>query len=85
VLLPTVVALLGKESLMLVLTRHAGEKIVLPGLGITIQVLAVKRGGVRIGVDAPPEVPVLREELADARRSFAPPLGQRSARELCPV
>jgi carbon storage regulator CsrA len=68
---------------MLVLTRHAGERIILPGLRITIQVLAVKRGGVRIGVDAPPEVPVLREEIADACRSFALPLGHGSARELC--
>src|SRR5260370_33354827 len=75
-------ALLGKESLMLVLTRHAGEKIILPGLGITIQVLAIKRGGVRIGADTPPEIPVLREEIADARRSCALPLGHDPARGL---
>ena len=67
---------------MLVLTRHAGEKVVLPGLGITIQIVAIKGGGVRIGVDAPPEVLVLRDEIAQARQSFN---YHRSATQLCPA
>ena len=48
---------------MLVLSRRTQEKIVIPGLGITIHVVSVKSGAVRIGIEAPPDVPVFREEL----------------------
>ena len=48
---------------MLVLTRRVNEKIVLPSLGVTVQVLSVSRGAVRLGVAAPAEVKVFREEL----------------------
>jgi carbon storage regulator CsrA len=48
---------------VLVLTRRPNEKIVLPGLGVTLQVLAVKGNIVRIGVEAPREVKVVRKEL----------------------
>jgi carbon storage regulator CsrA len=48
---------------MLVLSRRLGEKIVLPSLGVTVQVLALRRGAVRLGIEAPPDVAVLREEL----------------------
>jgi len=48
---------------MLVLSRRPGEKVLLPGLGVTVQVLAVRRGEVRLGIVAPPEVAILREEL----------------------
>jgi carbon storage regulator CsrA len=48
---------------MLVLARRLNEKIVLPGLGITVQVLGVHRGTVRLGIDAPADVTVLRDEL----------------------
>jgi carbon storage regulator CsrA len=48
---------------MLVLSRRLREKIVLPSLGVTVQVLGVRRGAVRLGIDAPPDVTVLREEL----------------------
>ena len=50
---------------MLVLSRRLLEKIVLPGLGITIQVVAMKAGVVRIGVEAPPDVPIFREEIVN--------------------
>ena len=56
---------------MLVLTRRPHEKIVLPGLHVTIHIVAVKGGTVRLGVDAPPEVQVLREELIDQSRAAA--------------
>jgi len=46
---------------MLVLTRKKGETIAI-GDNIQIQVLSVKGGQVRIGVDAPREVRVNREE-----------------------
>ena len=47
---------------MLILTRKAGESITI-GENIQIKVLTVKGGQVRIGVDAPREVKVSREEL----------------------
>jgi carbon storage regulator CsrA len=50
---------------MLVLSRHLGEKIALPGLGVTIQVVAIKPGLVRIGIEAPPEIPIVRQEILD--------------------
>src|SRR3712207_211917 len=48
---------------MLVLSRRAGEKIVFPGIGTTVQVVASKPGVVRLGIEAPPEVVVLRAGL----------------------
>jgi carbon storage regulator len=48
---------------VLVLTRRLHEKIVLPGLNITIAVVAVKGDSVRIGIEAPLDIQVMREEL----------------------
>ena len=50
---------------MLVLTRHANQKIVI-GEDITITVLEVRGDQVRIGIDAPRDVRVHREEIAAA-------------------
>lgn len=47
---------------MLILTRKSGETITI-GENIQIRVLAVKGGQVRIGIDAPREVSVNREEV----------------------
>ena len=47
---------------MLVLSRKVGERI-LVGDDITITVVRLTNGGVRIGIDAPQEMPVLREEV----------------------
>ena len=51
---------------MLVLSRRVNEKIIIPGLGIVIEVVAVKGQAVRIGVEAPPDVHILREELLES-------------------
>ena len=48
---------------MLVLTRRVQEKVVFPGLNITIQVVAVQPGKVRLGIQAPDDVLIVREEL----------------------
>lgn len=50
---------------MLVLSRRVHEKILLPTINTTVQVVAVKPGVVRLGISAPPDVVVLREELHD--------------------
>ncbi len=47
---------------MLILTRKTGETITI-GDNIQIQVLSIKGGQVRIGIDAPREVLVNREEV----------------------
>jgi two-component system, OmpR family, response regulator len=70
---------------VLVLSRRLNESIVLPGLGITVRVVAVKAGVVRLGIEAPPDVPVLREELVDQSHvSGGTPAG-RATPELCSV
>ena len=47
---------------MLVLSRKAGERIWI-GDDISVTVVRITGGGVRIGVEAPKEMPVVREEL----------------------
>jgi carbon storage regulator len=47
---------------MLVLTRRKNEAIVI-GHGIVITVLAIKGKTVRLGIDAPAEIAVHREEV----------------------
>ena len=67
---------------MLVLTRRPHEKIVLPGLHVTITVVAVKGGAVRIGIEAPADVRVLREELLDQTQAAAVQ-GRNAVNHLC--
>ena len=47
---------------MLVLSRKVGERIWI-GDEISITVVRITGGGVRLGVEAPSEMPVVREEL----------------------
>ncbi|WP_165065114.1 carbon storage regulator CsrA [Paludisphaera rhizosphaerae] len=47
---------------MLVLSRKVNEKIVIDG-GIVITVVKVEGGQVRLGIEAPSDVKVYREEL----------------------
>ena len=53
---------------MLVLSRKANEQIVLPELGIVIEVVSVKGKAVRIGIDAPRDIRVLRGEIVGTPR-----------------
>jgi carbon storage regulator len=48
---------------MLILTRRVDESLVI-GDNVTVTILGVKGNQVRIGVDAPRDVAVHREELA---------------------
>ena len=47
---------------MLVLSRKTNESIVIDG-NITVSVLRVDHDNVRLGIDAPLEIPVLRKEI----------------------
>ena len=58
---------------MLVLSRKLGEKVYI-GSDISFMVVEVKGNRVRIGIDAPAEVPIFREELYDPR---AGPVGRK--------
>ena len=52
---------------MLVLTREQDEAIVIND-DITIVVVEIRGNKVRLGIEAPPEVPVHRREVFDAIR-----------------
>ncbi len=52
---------------MLVLSRKLGEKIVING-DIVVTVVKIDRNQVRIGIEAPGEIPVYREEIAPGYR-----------------
>lgn len=56
---------------MLVLTRKLGEKIRI-GDSITLTVVEVDRGKVRIGIEAPKDVRVMRDELLNPDRDETP-------------
>ena len=47
---------------MLVLSRKINEKIVIDG-GIVVTVVKIEGGQVRLGIEAPSDVKVFREEL----------------------
>ncbi len=48
---------------MLVLSRRVNEKIVLPNLGVTVEVIEVQGKRVRLGITAPSNVRITRQEL----------------------
>src|SRR5260370_635402 len=49
---------------MLVLTRRVHERLLIPCIQTSVQILAARPTGVRLGITAPSEVTVLREEVA---------------------
>jgi carbon storage regulator CsrA len=50
---------------MLVLSRRPQEKIVFPHVGITVEVVSVSGQTVRVGVTAPRDILILRNEIAE--------------------
>lgn len=54
------------EITMLVLSRKLGEKIVI-GDNIVITVVKIDRNQIRIGIEAPSDISVYREEIAPQR------------------
>ncbi|HTK78041.1 MAG TPA: carbon storage regulator [Gemmataceae bacterium] len=51
---------------MLVLSRRIGEEVVI-GRDVRLTILAVHGGTVRVGITAPPTVPVDRKEVRERR------------------
>src|SRR5262245_8439079 len=66
---------LERRPYMLVLTRRLNQTILFPGTGIGVRVVAAKANWVRLGIDAPAQVTVLRGELLDS--ADPPPLPSR--------
>ena len=58
-------------SIMLVLSRKVGESILISD-SIRVTVVQANNGRIRLGIDAPPEVIVLREELTKSCFNSSP-------------
>ncbi len=52
---------------MLVLSRRESETILFPSLGITLEVLRIQGKRTRIGIDAPSDIPIVRDEIVDLK------------------
>jgi carbon storage regulator len=57
---------------MLVLSRKLGEKLVI-GDNIVVTIVKIDRNQIRLGIEAPPEVAVYREEICPGRARPAEP------------
>jgi carbon storage regulator len=49
---------------MLVLSRKEGERLVVGG-NVIVTVVKLDRGRVKLGIEAPPEIGIQREEILD--------------------
>ena len=56
---------------MLVLTRKSGEEVVIEGI-VRIAVLEIRGKQVRLGITAPADIAILRQELCPIAADFAP-------------
>jgi carbon storage regulator len=56
---------------MLVLARKVGEKILI-GENVSVTVVRVAQGIVRLGIDAPDEMPIVREEIKHQMKPSPP-------------
>ena len=50
---------------MLVLSRHRGERLIIGNRVIIIEVVEIRGDKVRLGIDAPEDISVHREEVFD--------------------
>jgi CheY-like chemotaxis protein/sRNA-binding carbon storage regulator CsrA len=56
---------------MLVLSRRPGQKVLFPSLGVTIEVLRSRGTVTKLGVEAPDDVPILRDEVLTRQSAAA--------------
>ncbi len=56
---------------MLVVSRKLGEEILLPSLGITIRISEMRQSKVKISIQAPEEIKILRGELRTKENAVA--------------
>ena len=59
---------------MLVLSRRPGQKVVFPSLGVAIEVLRSRGSVARLGIEAPNDVPILRDEVLAKKAAGADPV-----------
>lgn len=50
---------------MLVITRRSSDRISFPQVGVTIHFIRVQGGSAKVGVDAPKDIKIVRDEVAD--------------------
>lgn len=55
---------IDKESYMLILTRRSNERIFI-GEDVVLVVLGIENNRVKLGIEAPSEIAILREEIVD--------------------
>jgi carbon storage regulator len=67
----------GQEKRMLILTRRVGETVMI-GNDVTVTVLGVKGNQVRVGVNAPRDVAVHREEIFERIKREEQEVGEAS-------
>ena len=67
---------------MLVLSRKLGERLLVPQCALVITVVAVKGKAVRLGISAPADIKVYREEVwcGDGRPTNPPAPRRRASR-----
>ncbi|QDT11147.1 response regulator [Planctomycetes bacterium K23_9] len=56
---------------MLILSRKENQRVVFPNLGVAIEILQLEGNRVRVGVDAPDHIRILRGELIDEKELAA--------------
>jgi carbon storage regulator len=54
---------------MLVLSRKLGERVLVPQCALSVTVVAIEGNSVRLGISAPAEIAVYREELWEQIRA----------------
>lgn len=63
---------------MLLLSRKCGEKIVIPQLNIIVTVLEIRGDRIRLGITAPVNISVHREEICERRDRQKKPAADKS-------